>query len=71
MGTKPIKSEREYCRVLNQIESLMDAKADTADGDRLAALATLAQAREEKHHAIEAPDALTPHRAAADTAPAP
>ena len=34
----------------------MDAKANSADGDRLDVLATLAGAWEEKHHPIEAPD---------------
>ena len=56
MDIKPIKSERDYRRVLKEIDSLMDASANTARGDRLDVLATLAVAWEEKHHAIEAPD---------------
>jgi HTH-type transcriptional regulator / antitoxin HigA len=56
MEVKPIKTKRDYDRVLNEIESLMDARANTPDGDRLDVLATLAQAWEEKHHAVEAPD---------------
>ena len=36
----------------------MDAKANTADGDRLDVLVTLAEAWEEKHHAIDAPDPI-------------
>jgi HTH-type transcriptional regulator/antitoxin HigA len=58
MDIKPIKNERDYRRVLTQIESLMDAKANTAEGDRLDVLATLAEAWERKHHAIEAPDPI-------------
>jgi HTH-type transcriptional regulator / antitoxin HigA len=53
---KPIKNERDYEQVLKEIERLMDARANTADGDRLDVLATLAEAWEEKHHVIEAPD---------------
>lgn len=34
----------------------MDARAGSADGDQLDVLGTLAEAWEEKHHAIEAPD---------------
>jgi HTH-type transcriptional regulator/antitoxin HigA len=56
MDIKPVKSERDYRRMLKEIESLMDAKANTSEGDKLDVLATLAHAWEEKHHAIEAPD---------------
>lgn len=56
MEIRPIKSERDYRRVMKAIESLMDAKPNTSDGDRLDVLTTLAQAWEEKHHAIEAPE---------------
>jgi HTH-type transcriptional regulator/antitoxin HigA len=56
MDIKPIKSDRDYRQVLKEIDTLMDAKANTAEGDRLDVLVTLAQAWEEKHHAIEAPD---------------
>jgi HTH-type transcriptional regulator/antitoxin HigA len=58
MDIKPIKNERDYRRVLKEIDALMDAKAGSADGDRLDVLATLAQAWEEKYHAIEAPDPI-------------
>jgi HTH-type transcriptional regulator / antitoxin HigA len=53
-----IKSERDYRRVLKEIDALMDAKAKTAAGDRLDVLATLAEAWEKKHHAIDAPDTV-------------
>jgi HTH-type transcriptional regulator/antitoxin HigA len=56
MEIKPIKTERDYRRVMREIESLMDARANTAAGDRLDVLVTLAQAWEEKHCPIEAPD---------------
>jgi HTH-type transcriptional regulator/antitoxin HigA len=56
MDIKPIKNERDYRRALKRIDLLMDAKANTAAGDRLDVLATLAQAWEQQHHAIEAPN---------------
>jgi HTH-type transcriptional regulator / antitoxin HigA len=55
MEIKRIKTERDYQRVLKEIEGLMDAKANTADGDRLDVLGTLAEAWEEKHYPIGAP----------------
>lgn len=56
MDIKPIKSERDYRRVLKEIDALMDAKAKTAAGDRLDVLVTLAEAWEQKHYPISAPD---------------
>ena len=58
MEIKPIKSERDYRRVMQEIDGLMDAKANTAAGDRLDVLVTLAEAWEEKHYPIEAPDPI-------------
>jgi HTH-type transcriptional regulator / antitoxin HigA len=66
MEIKPIKNERGYRRVLKEIETLMDAKANTPEGDRLDVLGTLAVAWEEKHHAIEAPDPIEAIRFAMD-----
>lgn len=54
--TKPIKSERDYQRVLVEIDRLMDAKASTQEGTRLDALAALAEAWEEEHYSIKAPE---------------
>jgi HTH-type transcriptional regulator/antitoxin HigA len=56
MEIKPIKSERDYRRAMKEIDALMDAKANTAAGNRLDVLVTLVAAWEEKHHPIEAPD---------------
>ena len=66
MEIKPIKSERDYRRVLKAIDALMDAKVGTPDGDRLDVLATLADAWEETHHPIEAPDPIEAIRFAMD-----
>jgi HTH-type transcriptional regulator/antitoxin HigA len=56
MEIKPIKSDRDYRRALKEIDRLMDARPNTPAGDRLDVLATLAEAWEEKHHAIGPPD---------------
>ena len=58
MDIKPIKTERDYRRVMKEIGALMDAKPNTAEGDRLDVLVTLAQAWEESHHPIQAPDPI-------------
>lgn len=56
MDINPIKTERDYRRALKEIESLMDADVGSREGDRLDVLVTLAEAWEQKHHAIDAPD---------------
>lgn len=58
MDIKPIKSDHDYRRALKQIERLMDARPNTPEGDRLDVLATLVEAWEQKHHAIEPPEPL-------------
>ena len=44
-----IKSERDHQRALEEIESLMAAKPNTPEGDRLDVLVTLVEAWEPKH----------------------
>jgi HTH-type transcriptional regulator/antitoxin HigA len=56
MNIKPIKSGRDYRRVLKEIDTLMDARPRSVAGDRLDVLATLAEAWEQKHCPIDAPD---------------
>ena len=49
MNAEPIKSERDYRRAMEEIESLMTAKRHTPDGDRLDVLVTLVEAWEAEH----------------------
>ena len=56
LAIKPIRTEADYERALKEIESLMDARAGTPEGDELDVLATLVDAYEAEHHVIEAPD---------------
>ena len=53
MNIAPIKTERDHQRALKEIEGLMAAKRNTADGDRLDVLVKLVEAWEAKHHPID------------------
>ena len=56
MDIKPIKNNRDYQKALKEIDRLMDARANTPQGDRLDVLVTLVEAWEEKHWPIDLPD---------------
>ena len=53
---RPIRNEDDYRDALHQIESLMDARENTPEGDRLDILATLVEAYERKTCPMELPD---------------
>ncbi len=55
---RPIRTEEDYEAALAEIEGLMAAQPGTPEGDRLDVLATLVEAWEAEHHAIEAPDPI-------------
>ena len=56
MDIAPIKTQRDHRRALKKIESLMTAKRNTPEGDRLDVLVTLVEAWEQKHYPIDLPD---------------
>ena len=56
MDISPIKRQRDYRRVLKEIEGLMLAKRNTPEGDRLDVLVTLVEAWERKHYPMDLPD---------------
>ena len=56
MDVQPIKTKRDYLRTLKEIESFMDARRDTPEGDRLDVLVTLVEAWEAKHYRLGLPD---------------
>jgi HTH-type transcriptional regulator/antitoxin HigA len=58
LAIKPIRTEADYERALRDIEALIDARPGTPAGDELDVLATLAEAYEAEHHAIDAPDPI-------------
>ena len=58
MDIKPIKTNRDYRQALKEIETLMSAKANTPEGDRLDVLVTLVEAYERAHFPMDLPDAV-------------
>jgi HTH-type transcriptional regulator/antitoxin HigA len=59
MQIRPIRTERDHERAVARISELMSARPGTPEGDELDVLATLVDAYEAKHHAIDAPDPIT------------
>lgn len=58
LAIKPVRTEADYERALKDIETLMDARPGTPEGDELDVLATLVEAFEAEHHPIESPDPI-------------
>jgi HTH-type transcriptional regulator / antitoxin HigA len=58
MNLKPIRTDADHKAALLEIERLWDARENTADGDRLEILITLAEAYEETHFPINLPDPI-------------
>ena len=58
MNIQPIKNEENYRSTLKEIEGLMNAKMNTAEGDRLDVLVTLVEDYERKHYPIDFPDPI-------------
>ena len=58
MNIKPIKNEEDYSQTLSYIESLMDAKPNTPQMDKLEVLTTLVESYEEQHYNMETPDPI-------------
>lgn len=56
---RPIRTEADHEAALAEIETLMDAKEGTPEGDRLDVLATLVEVNEMAHIPIEAPDPIS------------
>lgn len=56
MNISPIKTEQDYENSLKRISELMDAKADTPEGNELDVLTTLVEKYEAKHYPIDFPD---------------
>lgn len=58
MEIKPIRSNTDYERALQEIQRLWGAKEGTAGGDRLDVLATLVDVYEQKHFPIDTPEPI-------------
>lgn len=55
MSIESIKNDEDYRATLREIESLMNAKADTPQGARFAAIVMLVEAYERAHYPIGFP----------------
>lgn len=53
---RPIRSEADYDAAMEEASALWGAASGTPEGDRLDVLATLIDAYEVKHHAMDPPD---------------
>jgi HTH-type transcriptional regulator/antitoxin HigA len=53
---KPISNDADHEAAMEEVARLWGAKSGTPEGDRLDVLATLLDAYEAKHHALDAPD---------------
>jgi len=58
MNIKPINTETDYRAALKDVESLMMAKSDSPEGEKLDVLTTLIEAYESKHYPIDMPDPI-------------
>ena len=58
MQIHPIRTEADHDSAIARIAELIGAKPDTGEGEELDILATLVDAYEAKHHAIDIPDPI-------------
>lgn len=56
MDIKPVKTKANYRAALKEVEKLMNAKANSAEGEKLDVLVTLIEAYERKHYPLDLPD---------------
>ena len=56
MEIRPIKTKADYRAALKAIETLMSARLNTPEGERLDVLTTLVEAYEAKHYRFDLPD---------------
>jgi HTH-type transcriptional regulator/antitoxin HigA len=58
MEIRPVKTKSAYRAALKEIDSLMNARANTPKGERLDVLVTLVEAYERKHFPMDLPDPI-------------
>jgi len=58
MDIAPLKNRRDYRQALKEVETLMQARRNTPEGDRLDVLVTLVEAWEHKHYPLDLPDPI-------------
>ena len=58
MDIAPLKNRHDYRQTLKEIGTLMQARRNTPEGDRLDVLVTLVEAWEHKHYPLDLPDPI-------------
>lgn len=58
MNIKLIKTESDYNQALERLETIFDAKKETAEGDELELLGMLLEQYENEHFPIDLPDPI-------------
>jgi HTH-type transcriptional regulator/antitoxin HigA len=58
MNIKPIRTESDYRVTLKEVEGLMSAENNTAEGEKLDVLVTLIEAYESQHYPLDFPDPI-------------
>lgn len=58
MDIRPIRSDEDHARALEQLEALWGAPEGSLEAERLEVLVTLLNAYEAEHHAIAPPDPI-------------
>ena len=58
MEISPIRTQRDYRQALKEVETLMEARRNTPEGDRLDVLVTLIEAWDGKHYPMDLPDPI-------------
>ncbi len=58
MTVKPIKTKKDYNQALERLETIFDAKMDSAEGDELEVLSILIDKYEDDHFSIGLPDPI-------------
>lgn len=58
MEIKPIKNEKDYNQALERLETIFDAKPETATSDELEVLGILIDQYENEHFSIGLPDPI-------------
>ena len=56
MNIKPVRTKADHRAALTEIDTLMNARANTPEGERLDVLVTLVEAYERKHFPMDMPD---------------
>jgi len=59
MQIHPVRTAQDHRAAVARIEKLMNSAPGSVEGDELDVLATLVDAYEAKHHAMDAPDPIT------------